>query len=505
MANSNIIFSRKSALYSNNFNQWVKVLAAYSGGDKYIKKALIRHVSENKLEFAERLKRCIYLNYPRKISKLIVEFIFSKAPDRTGVDSDVQKDMSRTGLNADQVFMLALLIRLLFGRCWLLVDMPAIEAKPDMETKQKQKIRPYVRPLLPFDVVDWAYGSDGKLLWAIVQEFILDKSDPLQKPKEITQRRIWYRDRWELYQKDADGQKLVASKKHKLGFVPIKEFVEVDVLNLTQDHWMFDIVKISDAILNAGSELQMNIIKQMFGLLVVSQGFAAAMGNAEVPEYQEQIPQSSREKTIVESEGKKLAHVIARSAAIWETAEEKGLTRYIAPSGAESASIISYMSMLKDAMNDILRLALQSSSKAAQTAESKEWDSLNIQQMLSTNALSLQELESEVWEMVHAWDKSIPIPKVSYTQDFSINDLKTMVSCLMDISSFEITDEFKRAVYEKALVILDKIDPLSPEQYQKILNEIKGMTIEKQELPGMRGIDDLMKLATKNKEGANKQ
>lgn len=473
MDDSNIIFSRRSKIYADNLSRWSRVLAAYSGGERYIRKALIRHVSENKLEFAERLRRCVYFNYPRKISKLIAEFVFSKPPDRTGVSTEAQDDLSRTGLNADQVFMLALLIRLLFGKCWLLVDMPALETKPDMETKQKQSLRPFVRPLLPFDVVDWAYGADGRLLWAIVQEFILDKSDPLQEPKEIEQRRVWRRESWELYQKDGNGQRLIAKKTHGLGFVPIREFAEADALNLSQEHWMFDIVKISDAVLNAGSELQMNIIKQMFGLLVVSQAFAGSEGNSPVREDGgEPFPLSSRE-TALEGGEKKLAHVIARSAAVWETAEEKGLTRYIAPSGVENQAILSYMESLKSSMNDILRLALQSTSRAAQTAESKEWDSINVQQMLSANALALQALEAEIWRMMHAWDSSIPVPDVSYAKDFSVNDLKTMVSCLMDISSFDIGDDFRRAVCEKALVILDKIDPLAPEQYQKILNGIR--------------------------------
>ena len=144
-------------------------------------------------------------------------------------------------------------------------------------------------------------------------------------------------------------------------------------------------------------------------------------------------------------------------------------------------------------MTDILRLALQSSSKAAQTAESKEWDSNNAVKFLSTRALALEEIETQVWEIMNKWDQEIKVPKVSYGRDFSINDIKTATECLMDISSFDAGEEFTRAVYDKALVLLDRIDRLPQSQYEKIKNEIEQMKIEKPQLPEMMSVDDLLK------------
>ena len=94
---------------------------------------------------------------------------------------------------------------------------------------------------------------------------------------------------------------------------------------------------------------------------------------------------------------------------------------------------------------------------------------------------------------MNKWDQEIKVPKVSYGRDFSINDIKTATECLMDISSFDAGEEFTRAVYDKALVLLDRIDRLPQSQYEKIKNEIEQMKIEKPQLPEMMSVDDLLK------------
>ena len=50
----NIIFNRRHAEYAANEMRWRRSRDAYRGGREYIASALIRHVSEIELEFAER-------------------------------------------------------------------------------------------------------------------------------------------------------------------------------------------------------------------------------------------------------------------------------------------------------------------------------------------------------------------------------------------------------------------------------------------------------------------
>ena len=71
---NNYIFYRKNAEYSANEHRWKRSAEAYSGGREYIEQALIRHVSEIDLEFAERRRRAYYFNYPRAIARRITQF-----------------------------------------------------------------------------------------------------------------------------------------------------------------------------------------------------------------------------------------------------------------------------------------------------------------------------------------------------------------------------------------------------------------------------------------------
>lgn len=280
MDGKNLLFSRRHAFYVRNIDIWQRTLRAYSGGRKYIETALIRHIAENGLEFSERIKRGIYLNFPRKITGMITEFLFASEPDRDGAFEAVVKDFSRTGWSVNYVMMRAEVINLLFGLSWILVDMPGVAAAIDTETKQKERIYPYAQALTPMQVPDWAIGSDGRLLWAIVEEKFERKDNPLAVPAQVTRRRLWFRDKWELYEQADNEIQLVGAGEHRLGCVPLVMWQEATGYGLASNHWFEDVVGISDAILNALSEAEMNIIKQMFGVLIVSRAFAECGGAA---------------------------------------------------------------------------------------------------------------------------------------------------------------------------------------------------------------------------------
>lgn len=473
MPDFNKLFSRRSKFYTSNISIWRKSLAAYCGGSRYIRTALIRHVAENKLEFSERLGRAIYLNLPRKITDMVTEYLFNTEPDRTNAQEEILKDFDRNGMSVNEVMQQAQIINFLFGIAWILVDYPSISGKVDLETKQKKKIRPYVRVLMPMSVKDWAYGDDGELLWVLIEENFERKEDPFADVVEGKRIRLWTRTEWKLYEKVNYETKEIASGFHNLGKVPMILWVDANGYKLCPSYWFEDVVRISDAILNEISEAQMNTIKQLFGLLIVSQTFAecggAPMVNTEIMEGETAEQASARQ----EREKETYRFTLSRMSSIFENAEEKGLTRYISPSGAETNSIISFIQFLQNALQDVLRMALQSSSKAAQTAESKQWDNHNAQQFFAERALRMEEIENSIWELMNLWDASVTVPQVSYSKEFSITDLSTMVNCLMDLSSFDVSDEFSREVCSKALMLLDKLDRIPQERYKEIESQIR--------------------------------
>jgi hypothetical protein len=468
---SSIIFSRQHEKLSKLSEKLKRIDAAYSGGDDYIKLALIKHAAEPQMEFDERLQRAYYVNHPRRIAQIISRFMFSVEPDRKGAAENIIQDWSRTGLRADEVMLQLCTIINCFPWGWLLVDMPGTVTGISEREKQSRKIRPYVRALKPFDVTDWSYGADGGLDWAIVAEFEIDKSNPLEPPKSTRRRRLWTRNEWVLYEQDnIINSTEIARASHNLGMVPLIQVSEPDGYGLNANHWFEDVVRISDAILNNESEAQMNIVKQMYGLLVVSEGFARSVKELEDdPKKQAEV----------------FAAAIGRSAAAWEGPEEKGITRYESPNGAVTAEIRGEIKELKQELFDTVGLALQSNSKQAQTAESKAWDSHQVEQFLAARSLILEQAEAAAWRLINLWDKSIPVPDIAYQRDFAVADLQADIAALMDLSALETGPAFARAVRKAALNKLDEIDRISPKEYKEIENEIAEWEPQPLTFPGM--------------------
>ena len=225
MPNYDKLFTRRSKFYSANIHIWKKIYAAYCGGSKYIKTALIPHVAENKLEFTERANRAIYLNIPRKITDMVTEYLFRSEPDRTNAREDISLDFDRNGMSVNLLMQQAQIINFLFGIAWILVDYPQVSGRIDLDGKQKGRIRPFARVLLPHHVKDWAVGNDGKLLWVLIEEHFEKKDDPFADPVDGIRIRLWTRTDWQLFEKVNSEIKLIANGIHNLGEVPVIRWV----------------------------------------------------------------------------------------------------------------------------------------------------------------------------------------------------------------------------------------------------------------------------------------
>ena len=458
------VFGREHPLYAENKATWERAKAAYSGGRQYIDTALIKHVSEIDLEFEERRRRAYYFNYPRKIARVITQFVFSQEPKREDAVPEIVEDFSRSGLRTNEVMRQFSTYLNVYGAAWMAVDAPIFDGELDIESKQAGRIRPYAVALDPLSVIDWAYGSDGLLSWAIVSEYSYTAADPFTPPIKVNKRRLWTRTDWTLFTKDTNGITIEASGAHNLGVVPLLYYAETDGYGMDANHWFEDVVRISDAILNNESEAQMNIVKQMFGLLVVSENFANSARNT--PENQDNA----------NTEPQKFSHVIARSAAIWESAEEKTTSRYISPTGVETQTIRSENQNLKKELFDVVGLAVQKDSKEAQSAESKAWDNQNVQQFLAIRADILEQVENQAWALMQKWDSTVTTPKVSYNREFSVIDLKATIDSLIGLDSVEGGEEYTREIARAAVSLLDKINKIPADTMKTIMEEIKQIT-----------------------------
>ena len=455
------IFRREHLNFRRYRAIWERSKAAYSGGAEYIERALIRHVSEVDLEFEERRARACYFNYPRKIARLITQYALAVPPERRGADAELVEDFSRTGLRTNEVICQFSTLLNIYGTAFLAVEMPAFTGEVDPERKKRERLRPYAIALSPLQVPDYAYGEDGLLLWVLIEEEALLNSDPMRPPERRRRRRLWTRTEWRVFEQDPATGKimLVAGGRHDLGVVPVVAAEEPDGFGIDANHWFEDVVRISDAILNNSSEAQMNIIKQLFGLLVISESFARQANNSKPNENKQ-------------NHGERFSRVLARSAAIWESPDEKGVSRYISPGGADTAEIRAENATLKREMFDIVGIAIQRESRDAQTAESKAWDHQNVHQFLACRVELLEQFETECWKLMQRWDRSIHVPEVSYNRDFAVTDLKAAIEGLLGLNQLSGSERYQKLIARAAVGLLDRYQKLPQAERDAALAEI---------------------------------
>lgn len=452
-----MLFTRCHPEYIKSERIWRRSAAAYSGGAEYIEEALIRHVSEIDIEFEERRRRAYYFNYPRAIARRITQYVLAHDPQRSGGDPELIEDFSRTGLRVNEVMRQLSTLLNVYGRTWLMVESPNFDGKVDLERARRERLRPYCRALSPLHVTDWAYGDDGRLLWVLLKENVFDNSDPFSMPRRYSRRRLIERDRWRLFESSTAGIAEIAGGVNPAGCVPLIEITEPDGFGLDARHWFEDVVRISEAILNNESEAQMNVVKQMFGMLVVSDAFVRGSKNRQN-----------------NHSGSNFAATVARSAAIVESVEEKGISRFISPSGVENAAIRAENISLKRELYDVVGLAVQSPSREAQTAESKAWDFQNVCQFLSARADLLEQAEKAAWSLMQKFDPGIHIPQISYSRKFAVRDLADSIGGLLQLRELESGPSFRRALSRSALDLLDAVGNVGNTDRKMILDEIEN-------------------------------
>ena len=451
------IFRRQHPFYRRHRANWERCRAAYAGGSDYIQQALIQHVSEVDLEFMERLNRAYYFNYPRKIAKIITQYILSGDPSRVGAAPQLLEDFSHNNLRVSEVMRQFSTLLNVYGKAWMLVEMPSFSGQVTPERQKTEHLYPYAVPLSPLDVIDWSENPDGSLNWVLIQEKHFDNANAFAEPTLRTRRRLWTRNNWQLFEEIDSEVKLIARGEHNLNRVPVIHVEEIDGYGMESGHWFEDVVRISDAILNNESEAQMNVIKQMFGLLVISENFARGSR----PQQQNSAHSSS-----------KFSHVLARSAAIWESSEESGISRYISPNGAETAAIRSENESLKAELFDIVGLTIIRETREMQSAESKAWDHQQVCQFLLNRVDLLEQTELQIWQLMNCYDHSIAIPEISYNRDFTIIDLKNSIASLLELKNINAGDEYQKEIARAAVSLLGRYQKIPPERQQQIFEEI---------------------------------
>ena len=198
---------------------------SYDGGDAYREgRYLNRRDLESDDKYRRRLQQATYTNYCAPVIDTYNDYLMGSSISRDfgrldNMDSfeSWRKDMDGEGRDYHGFWTVVARIASIQGFCAVVVDKPAVQA----ETRAQELAmgaRPYCAIYEGYDVVDWEFVREG---WRKV----LDKVVLAEESGEddIEQYRIWYRDRWEVWQqpKTAGEAALIEEGPNALGVVPV--------------------------------------------------------------------------------------------------------------------------------------------------------------------------------------------------------------------------------------------------------------------------------------------
>ena len=126
---------------------------------------------------------------------------------------------------------------------------------------------------------------------------------------------------------------------------------------------------------------------------------------------------------------------VSNSEAFTESKEDKGISRYIQPSGAEHESLKDSKKDCKIEMYNVSGLVHRTDSRAPETAEAKAWDFNEINQFLSDTGKTGSTIEDEIVRVYGLWESKDYGYISKYPSDYKIDDLRQRVSTILDIKT----------------------------------------------------------------------
>lgn len=480
------VFTRKHPYYCKLLPLWCKATRAYNGGRAYIENTLQKHPSETDEEFNDRKQYSYNINLIKYSTRKFGDYIFSKPPRRENVNADIADDFDRKSKSVNSVMREVFDYHTIYGLAWVFIDNPALNYNlVDLKTKQRDKIRPYAEALAPMDIPDWDYDSDGSLSWVIRQETVIEKNNPKRKPVVKLRRTLYTKEYWQTFDYIIDNgddptpvDLIIASDPHvnTLGIVPAIPYSSVMFNRYFNVPEIDDILTIHDSVLKGESELLTNILKQTYGQLVLPSTLQSTIVRIRMKLQQENPTMDINDPAVEKIIAQEASLVLSRTKHIPEDAEERGISRYIQPNGANIESIIQHDDRLINTLIKMYGFLIGVDTTQRSSAESKSADNISLAAQLSGIASRLQELENKVWKFMNLFDPSIKIPKVLYNTNYDIHELKSVIAAIVEFANLDAGNEYQKQIKITALDTLDTIRHVPDEVYEKIKKEIDANT-----------------------------
>jgi len=430
---------------------------AYKGGVDYINSShLYIHTFEDGEGFHERRKRAYYYNYCAPIVNAYNSFIYRQkvARDFGVLDDNILfrqflDNADKQGNSFEEFVRNISKWSSVTGLQFILVDKPAEDAET-MKEELDRGLFPYFVRVSPLNVWDWGLDRWGNLLWVKILETHQDQDDFEKSPDSVMRFRIWYRDRWELYEveKGSGGTSKafkIGEAPHPVGDVPLVPVCHFAEEPMTGFSLLNDIAYVNRALYNWCSLLDEILYRQTFSQLVMP----------------EDPKNPINEKALGTARG------------LGFPPDSKHAPHFINPDASQARVL---MDQIEKGVEEIYRLATLRGAIGVSEESSgvaRSYDFMITNNTLSNKALNMEEAEMKALRFWAKW-QGIAAPEhvIEYPREFEISSLGEEIENVIKSRTLRISERFDQIMKEK---IVKRMAPrLSRDDVERIRAEIKS-------------------------------
>ena len=447
---------------------------AANGGRPYVDCRLWRAPNETDVSWlgdmgrgiVGRKERTANVSDAARVANKINQYIFRSSAARANADQAFIDNCTGTGETVHE-FMQRVSLSVTYGRwCWLQVDRAPLGEGETETLANKAPIKWIKWDAL--DVPDWCMDGAGKLKWLITRSTLYVNDDPRVDACEAVLYTLYELiDGCVHITEQVDGKADIPELRTDVPITGLTEIPFVLVGRPSSDAWWFDDVEnIQAQILNMDSMHNETLTDTVYPQLVVPDSLA-----------------NSLEVKLCESNvnGEKVATLVreltlGRKIPIVESAEDKGISRFIAPSG-DLKMLTDECERKRNILFDMAGLALfNRETRQVQTAESKRFDQMDTNSTLGNRAVLLEDAEKKLIALSKVFDASFKDWEPVYEKEFDVVDVAAISSALTQTANMpDKTPKVRKLIAKAHVRVLKEVGSgiATDEEFEEALDEIE--------------------------------
>lgn len=474
-----IISTRSHPYYLKRRTQMSRNRLAVLGGGDYIAARLWRAPNETDAQWlgdaddgiVGRRERTALVNDAQRIASKIQQYIFKKPIDRKGADETFLANVS--GEQGVTEFMKGVCNAVTTqGWCWLQVDRaPYALDETGRVVPRTLADRAPVRWRLweAVDVPDWCMDSSGVLQWLVTRSVAYLNDNPYAEAKEVGVSTLYRLVDGRVYvTEEADKEGTGLDLRTDAEIVGLDRIPFILVGRPSPDAWWFDDVEMLQAqALNLDSNHFETLVETLYPQLIAPMSL---LNTLDVNLSLERM--SGKEIIALQRE-----LIKGRKNPFYETAEDKGVTRYLIPPSDGVKLLPDECARKRNLLFDMAGLALfNRETRQIQTAEAKAFDQMDTNSTLGIRALMLQDAEKKLVALSRYFDPSFREYEPVYPSKFDVVDAAAMSQAIQVVVNLpQVTLGMRKICLRSGLKLLQEMGAVEGADYEEAMAEIDAL------------------------------